>query len=183
MTAPRGLTEDEAALWERLAATVTPLRADTATQPEPVVADRVQNTIPSSPSVRAVTMPPVSKARVSQPAAKAGTLDGSWDRKLKTGALTPEVTIDLHGHGLDQAYDRLMGGLRQARGMGARIVLLVTGKPRPVDPADRGQRRGAIRAKVLDWLAASEHHSAIAAIRRAHVRHGGNGALYIVLKR
>ena len=67
--------------------------------------------------------------------------------------------------------------------MGARIVLLVTGKPRPVDPADRGQRRGAIRAKVLDWLAASEHHSAIAAIRRAHVRHGGDGALYIVLKR
>ena len=43
--------------------------------------------------------------------------------------------------------------------------------------------RGAIRAKLLDWLAASSHGSAIAAIRKAHIRHGGEGALYIVLKR
>ena len=76
-----------------------------------------------------------------------------------------------------------MSGVAQARAMEARTILLVTGKPRPVDPADRGTKRGAIRAKVLDWLAASSHHSAIAAVRRAHIRHGGEGALYIVLKR
>ena len=74
-------------------------------------------------------------------------------------------------------------GMAQARAIGARTILLVTGKPRPVEAADRGNRRGAIRAKVLDWLAASSHHSAIAAVRRAHQRHGGDGALYIVLKR
>ncbi len=62
-------------------------------------------------------------------------------------------------------------------------ILLVTGKARAVEAADRASRRGAIRAKVLDWLAASSHHSAIAAVRRAHQRHGGDGALYIVLKR
>ena len=84
---------------------------------------------------------------------------------------------------LDAAYNRLMSGVSQARAMGARTILLVTGKPRPVDPADRGHKRGAIRAKVLDWLAASSHHSAIAAVRRAHIRHGGEGALYIVLRR
>ena len=67
--------------------------------------------------------------------------------------------------------------------MGARLVLLVTGKPRPVEPAERGQQRGAIRAKVIDWLAASEHATDIAAIRGAHRRHGGPGALYLVLKR
>lgn len=67
--------------------------------------------------------------------------------------------------------------------MDARTILLIAGKPRPVDPADRGAKRGAIRAKVLDWLAASEHQSAIAAVRRAHIRHGGEGALYIVLRR
>jgi DNA-nicking Smr family endonuclease len=45
------------------------------------------------------------------------------------------------------------------------------------------ERRGAIRAKLLDWLAASRHADVIAAVRRAHVRHGGEGALYLVLKR
>lgn len=110
-------------------------------------------------------------------------LDASWDRKLKAGSIQPELTLDLHGHALDAAYDRLMDGMAQARAMGARVVLLITGKPRPADPADRAERRGAIRAKILDWLAASSHHSAIAAIRPAHIRHGGAGALYVVLKR
>jgi DNA-nicking Smr family endonuclease len=67
--------------------------------------------------------------------------------------------------------------------MGARVILLITGKPRPVEAADRGSKRGAIRAKVLDWLAASSHGPAIASIRAAHIRHGGEGALYVVLKR
>ncbi len=97
--------------------------------------------------------------------------------------MSPDFTLDLHGHTLDQAHRRLDMGLGQARTMGARLVLLVTGRPRPVDPADRATQRGAIRAKVLDWLAAGPHASAIAAIRPAHRRHGGEGALYIVLKR
>ena len=67
--------------------------------------------------------------------------------------------------------------------MGARLVLLITGNPRAVDPADRGHMRGAIRAKVLDWLAAGPHGSDIAAVRQAHRRHGGAGALYLVLRR
>ena len=67
--------------------------------------------------------------------------------------------------------------------MGARLVLLITGNPRPADAADRGSRRGAIRAKVLDWLAAGPHGADVAAVRPAHRRHGGAGALYLVLKR
>jgi DNA-nicking Smr family endonuclease len=110
-------------------------------------------------------------------------LDSSWDRKLATASIAPDFTLDLHGHTLDQAHTRLDAGLGQALAMGARLVLLITGKPRPVDAADRGERRGAIRAKVIDWLAAGPHSSSIAAIRKAHRRHGGDGALYIVLKR
>jgi DNA-nicking Smr family endonuclease len=97
--------------------------------------------------------------------------------------VTPDLTLDLHGHTLDAAHTRIMGGIDQARAMGARVVLVVAGRERPVDPADRMERRGAIRAKLLDWLAASRHADAIAAVRRAHVRHGGEGALYLVLKR
>jgi DNA-nicking Smr family endonuclease len=102
---------------------------------------------------------------------------------LKGARIEPDFTLDLHGASLDAAHARLDRGLAQAKAMGARLVLVVTGKPRPVDAADRGQQRGAIRAKVLDWLAAGPHGSDIAAVRNAHRRHGGAGALYIVLRR
>ena len=67
--------------------------------------------------------------------------------------------------------------------MGARVVLLIAGKSRPVAAAERAERRGAIRAKLLDWLAAGSHAGAIAAIRPAHRRHGGEGAVYLVLRK
>ncbi len=111
------------------------------------------------------------------------TLDGHRDRRLKSGRTDPDFSLDLHGHTLDAAYHRLDSGLVQAKAMGARVVLVVTGKPRPVDAADRGTSRGAIRAKILDWLAAGPHANDIAAIRRAHRKHGGEGALYLVLRR
>lgn len=102
---------------------------------------------------------------------------------MKAGRLEPDLTLDLHDHTLDTAYDRIMAGLDQARMMGARVVLVIAGRERPVDPADRMAKRGAIRAKLLDWLAASRHADAITSVRRAHIRHGGEGALYLILKR
>jgi DNA-nicking Smr family endonuclease len=110
-------------------------------------------------------------------------LDSTWDRKLTRGTLAPDFTLDLHGHTLSSAHSRLDDGLMQAKALGARVVLVITGKPRQAEAADRGHQRGAIRAKVLDWLAAGPHGSDIAAIRKAHRRHGGDGALYLVLRR
>jgi DNA-nicking Smr family endonuclease len=112
------------------------------------------------------------------------TLDGNWDRKLATGTVAPDVTIDLHGCSLDQAHDRLDHGLARAIGHGARVILLVTGKA-PRTGASRLDRplRGIIRASVHDWIAAGPHASRVAAIRGAHPRHGGAGALYIIVRR
>jgi DNA-nicking Smr family endonuclease len=110
-------------------------------------------------------------------------LDSHWDRRVKGGRIVPDLTLDLHGHSLDAAYARIMTALDQARAIGARVVLVVAGRERPVDPADRMVKRGAIRAKLLDWLASSRHADAIVAVRKAHIRHGGDGALYLVLKR
>jgi DNA-nicking Smr family endonuclease len=110
-------------------------------------------------------------------------LDGSWERKLAKAEIAPDFTLDLHGHTLDAAHARLNGGLALAIAQQARVVLVITGRPRPVDAADRGSRRGAIRAKLLDWLAAGPHAARIAAVRPAHQRHGGSGAVYVVLKR
>ena len=77
-----------------------------------------------------------------------------------------------------------MASLTQANAIGSRVILVIAGKSRPHSDHDqRGNRRGAIRAKLLDWLAASSHASRIAAIRPAHQRHGGTGAVYVVLRR
>ena len=183
MTAPRGLTEEEAEAWEKVAATVAPLHPVRLRVEKP--RDEPKNPPTPNPKPKKVVMRPAPAPPRPSPPPRApqNSLDSSWDKKLKSGSIQPDFTLDLHGHGLDAAYDRLMSGVGQARAMGARTILLVTGKPRPVDPADRGSKRGAIRAKVLDWLAASSHHAAIAAVRRAHIRHGGDGALYIVLRR
>lgn len=109
-------------------------------------------------------------------------LDATWDRRIAKGAVEPESTIDLHGHTLHSAHLLLDQGLDRAIARGERVLLLVTGKP-PRAESERPHRRGAIRAAIGDWLAVSRHASAIASVRGAHPRHGGAGALYIVLRR
>jgi DNA-nicking Smr family endonuclease len=88
----------------------------------------------------------------------------------------------LHGSALSGAYARLDNALELAILQRLKIMLLVTGKVRAHDRAS-GSGRGAIASVVRDWLAASRHSGHIAAVRNAHPRHGGDGALYIILKR
>lgn len=131
------------------------------------------------------SVPPLGRKTVSiaaPPKPPGNTLDGSWDRQLSRGLVSPDRTIDLHGHTLHSAYDLLDAALDAAIRAGDRVILLVTGKP-PRPASERPHARGAIRAATGDWLAGSRHSSAIAAVRGAHPRHGGAGALYIVLKR
>jgi DNA-nicking Smr family endonuclease len=90
------------------------------------------------------------------------------------------MTLDLHGHNLATAYALLDERLERALDSGVRVLLLITGKPPQGEPP---VARGRIRAAVGDWLAASRHAGDIAAVRNAHPRHGGAGALYIVLRR
>jgi DNA-nicking Smr family endonuclease len=94
--------------------------------------------------------------------------------------VSPDESVDLHGLNLAEAYDLLDSSLARSIASGDRLLLLVTGKaPRGEPPIARGR----IRAAVGDWLAASPHAGSIAAVRGAHPRHGGAGALYIVLRR
>ncbi|WP_404480170.1 Smr/MutS family protein [Novosphingobium sp. BL-52-GroH] len=185
----RRLTAEEAQVWAQVARTVKPLErriparsaeseqavTPTVAAPPALPAKKIRGRIP--PPLAPKPVP--AKPRPETPA----PLDGSWDKRIAKGTLLPDFSLDLHGATLDQAYSRLMHGLTQAKAMGARVVLIVTGKPRPVDAADRGTARGAIRAKVGDWLGASEHASDIVAIRGAHRRHGGQGAIYVVLRK
>jgi DNA-nicking Smr family endonuclease len=108
------------------------------------------------------------------------TLDGSWDKKMRSGTVEPDRVLDLHGMNLHSAWGAIDRSLEQAIRHGERVILLITGHHRPGDPP---VQRGRIRAAVHDWLAASRHARDIAAVRGAHRRHGGGGSLYLVLRR
>lgn len=187
----RTLAPEEAALWKRVIATVKPLSSARVPARPAVASEAPLVTVPAvqpparsavKPSKPARLAPPLVSAPVSAPAATPQTLDGSWDRKLARGMVAPESSIDLHGHSLASAYDMLDRGLDFAVRRGDRVLLLITGKP-PRPESERPHARGAIRAAVGDWLAASRYADRIAAVRGAHPRHGGSGALYIVLRR
>ena len=174
----RRLNPEERALWEKVVASVKPLHRRAAAAPEAAPAT------PAVPARRAVPRPSAAPAKEPKSAPRpvpGVTLDGGWDKRLSRGLVQPDATVDLHGHNLATAYDLLDRQLERAIGVGARVLLLVTGKP-PTDDR-RPVGRGAIRAAVGDWLAASRHAGDIAAVRGAHPRHGGSGALYIVLRR
>ena len=126
--------------------------------------------------------PAVAVAKPKGERQHQNTLDASWDKRLGRGMVSPDSAIDLHGHNLASAHTLLDQGLDRALRRGDRVLLLVTGKP-PRPESERPHARGAIRAAVADWLAASRFNDRIAAVRGAHPRHGGTGALYIVLRR
>ncbi len=177
---PRRLSPDERKLWGRVAATakaINPHRQDEAGTPgEPVAAKR-----------RA--LPKIAQDAQSAAVSFGGglklanTLDGSWDKRIAKGALEPDFTIDLHGETTASAHARLNRSLAAAIRAEARVVLLITGKAARDNPRLPPTTRGVIRASVKDWLAASSHSGHIAAIRNAHPRHGGAGALYLILRR
>jgi DNA-nicking Smr family endonuclease len=170
----RRLGPEERALWEKVIASVRPLQPRQQVEGPPPAEAEAPPAAATPPPARPKPQPP----KRTRPGT---TLDGSWDRRLAGGLVQPDLVVDLHGHNLATAYDLLDRRLDQAVSGGARLVLLITGKP------PQGERwpvqRGAIRAAVGDWLGASRHAGEIAAVRGAHRRHGGSGALYIVLRR
>ena len=175
----RLLNPDEAILWAKVVESVRPL--DGVAMPDPGSSPAeagARETPPPGPGLRRGAKAPPPPRPAHKPPGE--TLDGSWDRRLGRGLVSPDSILDLHGHNLGTAYDLLDRRLEEAIRSGARLLLLVTGKP---PGPDRPAKRGAIRAAVGDWLHASRHAGDIAAVRNAHPRHGGAGALYIILRR
>lgn len=112
------------------------------------------------------------------------TLDGRWDRQLREGIAVPDRFVDLHGCTVQRAHDKVLREVEAAVAAGERLIVLVAGKP-PAAGTTRldAPLRGIIRASIVDWLTVHRLGGRIAAIRPAHPRHGGTGALYIVLRR
>ncbi len=175
----RVLSPEERALWRRVTADIREAggglkEASLAAAPSPA-----RKLAPASPKAEAPERPATGYART-----QFATLDGKWDRDLKGGRVVPDRIIDLHGSTLAQAHDRVIFALEGALAAGDRLVVIVTGRP-PAPGTTRLDRplRGIIRASITDWLQGAPFAGRIAAIRPAHARHGGAGALYVVLRR
>lgn len=173
---PRRLAPDEAALWARVAAAVRPLPGRTPPQSAPAprpIRDRPDDAPP----------PPVRTRQANRVAVEAATLDGGWDRSIRTGRIAPDRTIDLHGNTRDRAHAVLTRSIVAAAQDGARVVLVITGKGAGDQAALAERPRGVIRASLRDWLQGPELRPYVAALRAAHPRHGGGGAWYVILRR
>lgn len=182
--AGRRLSPEEQALWKTVAKTVRPLRRPKAVIPVVAEAAGPKVEAPASLRIRG-RVPPVSRAEPPAPPrpAPVPVLDSSWEKKIRGGRLVPDLSIDLHGLNLAAAHVRLERLLDEAVMHDARVLLVVTGKPRSHRPLPgESGKRGAIRAEIGDWLGRSSHAGRIASVRSAHLRHGGEGALYIILR-
>ena len=172
---PRRLSAEESVLWARVAATVRPMAGK---QRPPLPVDpRLTEASVATPRPAPVLLR-ADKPKIA-PGPPADTLDGGWDRRLRRGIISPDRTIDLHGHTLATARDALDHALARAVADEVRVLLVITGRP----PKGEEKRRGLIRASIGDWLGQSGYSNRIAAVRNAHPRHGGAGALYLIMRR
>lgn len=173
----RVLTDEERRLWESVAGQAKPLRK--RPRPDPVqlrlevksagIGKPAQWSEPDSTgkAVRFNNSPPAPLTRRER-------------SQLSRGRKDIDARIDLHGMTQTRAYRALLRFLQDASGDGLTFVLVITGKGRA-----RGtdSERGVLRRQVPQWLALPEFRSLVVGFDEAHFGHGGEGALYVRLRR
>jgi len=196
MRRPRHLSPEELALWDlvarqtrRLGKPVTP-RAPDPPPPVPQVAPPAAAGKAPLPTFslgekvdhrRALNLLP----GLAQDTGRAPVLmDARAFTRMKKGKLRPDGRIDLHGMTLAQAHPALIGFIMSSASAGRRLVLVITGKGRPRDDyAPMPVGAGLLRRQVPLWLAQAPLTPHILQIAPAHISHGGEGALYVYLRR
>jgi DNA-nicking Smr family endonuclease len=177
----RRLTDEEQALWSGVARSVKPLRPK---KPKAKTA-----TAPALDFIEATPSPPRS-ARREQPIAPSSPkkpppltpFDRRGKKRVARGRDAIDARIDLHGMTQSEAHLALIHFVRHAQSNGARLVLVVTGKGSR-SSRDGDRERGVLRRQVPLWLALPELRPLIVGFDEAHVAHGGEGALYVRLRR
>jgi DNA-nicking Smr family endonuclease len=178
--ARRRLTEEEERLWAVVARSIKPLRAVKRTppivapKPSPQAARPVRKVAADHPpAAAAVYHPP--------PPASAIAIARREKQQLARGKTELGGRIDLHGMTQAQAHDALLHFLRRYQAEGAKFVLVITGKG-SAGAVARGER-GVLRRQVPLWLGLPEFRACVLGFDVAHVGHGGEGALYVRLRR
>ena len=176
----RRLTAEETELWRRAARAVTPLDDERAKAlaSQPAAPPRAEGDAaapPASPVPPAAAPGPPARSAAAAPAAAHGTLDRRTAQRLRRGRVTIDAHFDLHGHTQSSGHAALLRFIEGARARGCRHVLVVTGRG-----SDGG---GILKRSVPRWLAEPAFHRHVVAFHEAGPRHGGAGALYVVLRR
>ena len=113
-------------------------------------------------------------------------LDRRTAKRLSRGESAPEARIDLHGMTAERAHGALISFIRSQHAAGARCVLVITGKGgRRTDDLNgwRPERVGVLRTMAPEWLRQAPIAGLVTGVYQAHRRHGGEGALYVYLRK
>jgi DNA-nicking Smr family endonuclease len=183
----RGHNDDnDAALWEKVAETASPLKRGRGAR----LAKPAKAAMPVSEAK------PLQGPRQIQPAPRpipklshvprAAPLDRQTARQFDKGRLEVEARLDLHGMRQRDAHAQLRRFLKTAQARGLKHVLVITGKG--VDPETRTsfyeeRERGVLRNAVPRWLSEPEFASLVVSFSLAPRRLGGDGALYVRLRK
>ena len=152
--------------------------------PRPLKA--VQAKKPSKPDRADVTALTMHRAEGVTKAEGVNKIDGHTVEKLKRGELQPKARIDLHGMTEAAAHAALLSFLAGAQARGIRLALVVTGVGNPRSEEDAAwmrSRHGVLKQMVPRWLNEKEFAALAVGTAPAHIRHGGEGALYVYLRK
>jgi DNA-nicking Smr family endonuclease len=176
----RALSEEERALWESVAKQVKPLQKKPRA-PKAAIASSEQ----PPPAAKATGLPksPVNprSAKMLKPDPPPLAPLGRRERaQLSRGRKAIEGRLDLHGMTQTRAHRALLSFLQRASSDGLTFVLVITGKGRASGP-EAG--RGVLRRQVPEWLSLPEFRALVVGFEEAHIGHGGEGALYVRVRR
>jgi DNA-nicking Smr family endonuclease len=184
----RSLTPDEEDLWSLVARTVRPLRP--AAPVRKVAKQLTMNQLladgEKKESPRPVKSGPLSEPKAPVPAHRSAAPPAlspvmrKERQKLARGHETIDARIDLHGMTQTEAHAALRSLLQRSQANGAKFVLVITGKGQPSASLNG---RGVLRRQVPMWLALPEFRRYVAGFDIAGASHGGEGALYVRLRK
>lgn len=184
--AAKRMSQQDIELWREVTRSLRPLRRKI--RPEPVLTAQAAQPLPEGPqSENALPpegAPPVS-SRPTKPARPAplAPIDRRFRQRLSRGIEPIEARLDLHGMRQNEAHLALLRFLRRAQAEGLRNVLVITGKGGLTANADPMSDRGVLRRNVPAWLSLPELRNVVLGFEAAHTTHGGDGALYVRLRR
>jgi DNA-nicking Smr family endonuclease len=186
----RAVDQSEKALWQEAMRGVTRYRdaGKAARVLTPRHKSETNATSPATAAPRgnakaaiAADFGPSPNDETKQPAPNVPGLDRRQALRLRRGQLSIEARLDLHGMTQAEAHRALAGFLARSHAAGTRVVLIVTGKGTR-QGAD-GSPTGVLRRTVPRWLAEPALRPLVLATASALPRDGGDGALYLLLRR
>jgi DNA-nicking Smr family endonuclease len=185
MSRRRQLSDEEEALWTGFTRSITPLRPAKSAKPSAKPGAKSSAT----PSAASAPAPSPARPRAVAPreaplaAPPLAPLGRRLKQRVARGREPIDARIDLHGMTQHEAHAALLRFLHRAQANGAKTALVVTGKGKSAAHRDAAHERGVLKRQVPLWLALPEFRPLIVGFDDAHVGHGGDGALYVRLRR